>query len=84
MEIKQREKERKAKGLPPRVVILPDWDYNDEKRFEEEQAEQKKLAANRRRKKTKMRAPNLANPPKRSTADSQPDATSKQEEGNHR
>lgn len=84
MEIKLREEERKAKGLPPRVVILPDWDYNDEKRFEEEQAEQKKLAANRRRKKSKKRAPKLANPPKRSTADSQLDATSKQEEGNHR
>ncbi len=74
-EIKQREEARKAKELPPRVVILPDWDYNDEKRYEKEQAEKRKQAANRRRKKTKKRAPKLANPPQQSTADSQPDAT---------
>jgi hypothetical protein len=84
MEIKQREEARKAKGLPPRVVILPDWDYNDEKRFEEEQPEKKKHAANRRRKKTKKRAPKLANPPQRPTGDSKPDATPTHEEGNHR
>ncbi len=84
LEIKQREEARKVKGLPPRVVILPDWDYNDEKRFEEEQAGKKKLAANRRRKKTKKRAPKLANPPQRSIADSRPNATPTHEEGNHR
>jgi hypothetical protein len=66
------------------VVILPDWDYNDEKRYEEEQAEKKKHAANRRRKKAKKRAPKLANPPQPSTADSQPEATPTQEEGNPR
>ncbi|MFZ0885844.1 MAG: hypothetical protein WAN14_20750 [Candidatus Acidiferrales bacterium] len=83
LEIKQREEARKAKGLPPRVIILPDWDYNDEKRYEEEQAEKKKHAANRRRKKTKERAPKLANPPQRSTVDLQPDATPTHEEGNY-
>jgi len=65
------------------LVRFPQVISCDERRFEEEQDEQKKLAANRRRKKTKKRAPKLANPPKRSTADSQLDATSKQEEGNH-
>jgi hypothetical protein len=84
LEIKQREEARKAKGLPPRVVILPDWDYNDEKRYAEEQAEKKKHAANGRRKKTKKRAPKIANPPQRSIADSQPNATPTHEEGNHR
>ncbi len=84
LEIKQREEARKAKGLPPRVVILPDWDYNDEKRFEEEQAAKKNHAASRRRKKTKKRAPKLANPPQQSSADSRPDATPTHEEGNHR
>jgi hypothetical protein len=84
LEIKQREEARKAKGLPARVVILPDWDYNDGKRYEAEQAEKKKRAANRRRKKTKKCAPKLASPPQRSTADSQPDATPKHEQVNHR
>jgi hypothetical protein len=84
LEIKQREEARKAKGLPPRVVILPNWDYNDEKRYEEEQAEKKKRAANRPRKKTRKRAPKLANPPQRSTADSRPGATPTHEEGNRR
>ncbi len=84
LEIKQREEARKANGLPPRVVILPDWDYNDEERHEEEQAAKKKHAANRRRKKTKKRAPKLANPPQQSSADSQPAATPTHEEGDHR
>jgi hypothetical protein len=84
LEIRQREEARKAKGLPPRVVILPDWDYNDEKRYEEEQAEKKKHAAKRRRKKTTKRAPKLANPPQRSTSDSQSEGTPTHEEGNHR
>jgi hypothetical protein len=79
--IKQREETRKAKGLPPRVGILPDW---DEKRYEVERAEKKKHADTRRRKKTKKRAPKLAKLTQRSTADSQPNATPTQEEGNHR
>jgi hypothetical protein len=84
LEIKQCGEASKAKGLPPCVVILPDWDYNDEKRYEDEQAVKKKHAASRRRKKTKKRAPKLANPPQRSTADSKPDAALTHEEGNHR
>jgi hypothetical protein len=47
LEIKEREEARRKKGLPPRVVLLPDWDKNDEQRYDEEQA--KKRAANRRR-----------------------------------
>ncbi|MFZ3215158.1 MAG: hypothetical protein WA192_03780 [Candidatus Acidiferrales bacterium] len=82
LEIKQREEARKAKGLPPRVVFLPDWDHHDEKRYEEERAEKKKRAANRRRKNTKKRAPKLANPQRRSTSDAQLDATPTHEEGN--
>lgn len=81
---KQREEARKAKGLPRRVVILPDWDYNDEKRYEEERAERKKHATNRRRKKTKKPAPKLAKSPQPSIAISQPNATPPHEEGNHR
>jgi hypothetical protein len=48
LEIKQREEARKAKGLPPRAVILPDWVFGDEKRCEEEQAAKKKLAARKK------------------------------------
>jgi hypothetical protein len=84
LEIRQREQERKAKGLPPRVVILPDWDYNDEKSYEEEQAEKKKHAASRRRKKQKERTSKLANPTQRSSVDSRPDPTPTHEEGTHR
>ena len=30
LEIKEREEARGKKGLPPRVVLLPDWDKDDE------------------------------------------------------
>jgi len=83
LEIKEREEPRKANGLLPRVVILLDRNYNGEKRYEEEQAEKKKNAANRLRKKTRKRAPKLANPSQQSTRDSQPDATPTQGEGSH-
>jgi hypothetical protein len=83
LEIKQREKARKAKGLPPRVVILPDWDFNDEKRYEEEQAEKRKRAASKRRKERKKRIPEAANPPHRPAGDSQAQAVATQEEGNN-
>lgn len=48
LEIKEREEARKKKGLPPRVVLLPDWDKDDEQRYDENQA--RRRAANRRRK----------------------------------
>jgi hypothetical protein len=83
LEIKQREEARKAKGLPPRVAILPDWHFGDEKRYEEEQAEKKRRSVKRRRKTTKKRTAKLAKPPQRPTADSQSEATRRQEEGNN-
>jgi hypothetical protein len=84
LEIRHREQVPTAKGLPPRVVILPDWEYDDEKRYEEDEAEEKKHAAIRRQKKTKKRAPKRSKPPQRSTADSRPDSAPTREEGNHR
>lgn len=48
LEIKEREEARRKKGLPPRVVLLPDWDKDDEERYDGEQV--KKRAANKRRK----------------------------------
>lgn len=38
LEVKTSEDRRKRKGLPPRVIILPDWDMSDEDRYDEEQA----------------------------------------------
>lgn len=81
LEIKQREEARKQKGLPPRVAILPDWHFGDEKRYEEEHAEKSKRAASRRRKKTKKRAPKLATAPQPSTSDSQSEGAPTNEEG---
>jgi hypothetical protein len=48
LEIKEREETRRKKGLPPRVVLLPDWDKDDEQRYDEEQA-RKRTAKKRRR-----------------------------------
>jgi hypothetical protein len=47
-EIKDSEERRKKKGLPPRVVILPGWDFNDEERYDEEQVAKKKRAARKK------------------------------------
>lgn len=81
LEIKHREEARKAKGLPPRIVILPDWDFNDEERYDKEQDEKRKRAASKRRKTTKKRTPKLAKPPQRPGGDSQTFATATREEG---
>jgi hypothetical protein len=48
LEIKDREKARSEKGLPPRVVLLPDWDRDDEERHDQRHA--RKRPANLRRK----------------------------------
>ncbi len=57
LEIKEREETRRKKGLPPRVVLLPDWDKDDEERYDEEQV--KKRAANRRRKAARKPKPHV-------------------------
>ena len=50
LEVRDSESRRKRKGLPPRVVILPNWDLSDEERFDERQrAKRKKGAAKRQR-----------------------------------
>ena len=58
LEIKEREEARRKKGLPPRVVLLPDRDKDDEQRYDEERA--KKRAANMRRKPARKPKPPLA------------------------
>lgn len=49
LEVKSSEQRRKRKRLPPRVVILPDWDMSDEDRFDEDQARRKTKAAAKKR-----------------------------------
>jgi hypothetical protein len=49
LEVKSSEKRRKHKGLPARVVILPDWDMSDEDRFDEDQARRRIRARTKKR-----------------------------------
>lgn len=48
LEIKDREEVRRRKGLPPRVVLLPEWDKDDEERYDQEHT--KKRITNTRKK----------------------------------
>jgi hypothetical protein len=45
LEIKEREEARSEKGLPPRAVLLPGWDKDDEER-----GKKRELTANKRKK----------------------------------
>jgi hypothetical protein len=55
LEVKEREEVRRKKGLPPRVVLLPGWDKDDEERFDEEQARKRKRTAVKHRKPARKR-----------------------------
>ena len=48
LEVRDSEERRKRKGLPPRIVILPNWDMSDEDRYDEEQSPGKINAAKKR------------------------------------
>ncbi len=48
LEIRDSEQRRKRKGLSPRVVILPDWDWSDEDRYDERWARQRKTLGPKR------------------------------------
>jgi hypothetical protein len=48
LEVRDSEERRKRKGLPPRVVILPNWDMSDEDRYDEEHAIGRKKSASKR------------------------------------
>jgi hypothetical protein len=69
LEVKEHEEARKKKGLPPRVVLLPDWDKDDEQRFDEERAKKRKRAATKRRKTTRKHTRNARKPPTIAQAD---------------
>jgi hypothetical protein len=62
LEIKEREEARKKKGLPPRVVLLPDWDRDDEERYNQERAKKRKRTTERRKKTVRKHKPNSQKP----------------------
>jgi len=49
--VRQQEEARKKKGLPPRVIFLPDGDMRDEQRHHKTQSARRKKTAKKRRKK---------------------------------
>jgi hypothetical protein len=48
LEVRDSEERRKRKGLPPRVVILPNWDMSDEDQYDGEQSGRRKSSPQRR------------------------------------
>lgn len=56
LEVKSSEERRKRKGLPPRVVILPNWDMSDEDRYDEAQPKRRaKTTSEKRRSQPKTK-----------------------------
>jgi hypothetical protein len=53
LDVRSSEERRKRKGLPPRVVILPDWDMSDEDHFDETRARQRKSLVPKRSRTTR-------------------------------
>src|ERR1700722_11781819 len=51
LEIRDSEARRKRKGLPPRVVILPNWDLSDEDRLDSQLSAKRKNGRKKRRRK---------------------------------
>jgi hypothetical protein len=66
LEVRDSERRRKTKGLPPRVVILPDWDWSDEDRYDENQAHRRKKSASKRHCATRMPSKRSGNGAQRS------------------
>lgn len=58
--VRQQEKARKKKGLPPRVIFLPDSDLQDEQRNEEAQAKSRKKVAKKHPQKLRKSKPTEA------------------------
>ena len=51
LEVRDAEQRRKRKGLPPRVVILPNWDLSDEDRLDSQLSARRKNGRKKRRRK---------------------------------
>jgi len=59
LEVRDSEQRRKRKRLPPRVVILPDWDMSDEDRYDEKGKAKRKRPASKRRRSTRKSSKEL-------------------------
>ena len=66
LEVRDSEQRRKRKGLPQRVVILPDWDWSDEDRYDEKHAQGRKKSASKRHRATRMPSKRSGNGTQRS------------------
>lgn len=66
LEVRDAEQRRKRKGLPPRVVILPNWDISDEDRYDEEQCTRRKGAEARRRRMNQKTSKNVGSTARKS------------------
>jgi hypothetical protein len=62
LEVREREEERKKRGLPPRAVLLPGWDQDDEPPFKERRT--KKPLANQTKAASKSPTPRATPAPK--------------------
>ena len=49
LEVRDAEKRRARKGLPPRVLILPNWDMSDEDRLDSQRSAKRNRSRNDRR-----------------------------------
>jgi hypothetical protein len=56
LEVRDSEQRRKRKGLPPRVVILPDWDWSDEDRYDEKHSRRRKKSLLKRHRTARTKA----------------------------
>jgi hypothetical protein len=56
LEVRDSEQRRNRKGLPPRVVILPDWDWSDEDRYDEKHSQRRKQSVLKRHRTARTRA----------------------------
>jgi hypothetical protein len=68
LEVKEREEVRKRKGLPPRVVLLPGWDKDDEQQRQAGRGKKRKRTADKHRKPARKRVPHSAKPASRAVA----------------
>jgi len=64
LEVRTSEERRKRKVLPPRVIILPDWDMYDEDRYDEEQARRRTKVSVKRGRKDRTTTSSAAAPKK--------------------
>jgi hypothetical protein len=56
LEVRDSEQRRKRKELPPRVVILPNWDWSDQDRYDEKHSQQRKKSVLKRHRAARTKA----------------------------